>query len=102
MLDDINNAVIDGDEYHGVYKTYKIRYINGVIKGNESLIKSFDRWEDLTDKSSNTEIIDARGSFVFELLKRSNDITEDDARILATSNGTKEMAQIWWQKPIVG
>ena len=102
MLEDIESAVIDGDEYHGIYKGYKIRYINGMIKGNESLIKSFDRWEDLDDKSSNIEIIDSRGSFVYELLKRSNDITEDAARELATSNGTKEMAQIWWQKPIAG
>ena len=98
MLDDIDGAIIDGDEYHDTYKGYKVRYINGVVKGKESLIEAFDKWEALTDKSTNMEIIDASGSFVYELLKRSNDITEEAARELATPNGTEELARIWWQK----
>jgi len=102
MLEDLESAVIDGDEFHGPYKGYKIEYINGVKKGKESLIKAFDKWENLTSESSNMEIIDACGTFVYELLRRSNDITEEDARKLATPKGTKEIALIWWQKPIDG
>ena len=102
LIDAITGLEAASDEYHGAYKDYKIRYINGVISGNESLIKAFDDWEALNNKSTNMEIINANGNFVYELLKRSNDITEDQARLLATPEATKEMASIWWQKPTAG
>jgi len=98
MLEDIDSAVVDGDEFHGMFHGYRFQYINGVVKGKESLIEAFDVWEKTTDKSPTIDIINSCGDFVWELLKRSSDIDEETARILATPEQTKELALLWWQR----
>lgn len=98
MLGDIDGATVDGDVFHGMFHGHKYQYINGVRAGKESLIKAFDVWQKTTDGNTTEETIDSCGDFVWELLRRSSDIDEDTARLLATPEQTKELALLWWQR----
>ena len=99
MLDDIESAVIDGDDLVGQWRGYKILYSNGVVKGNEPLLDAVDEWEELDTESTPKRVIwDKRGNLVYQILKQLNDITETDARELATQGNLDEIAEVWSER----
>lgn len=96
MLDEIDAAVIDGDDLRGKWRQYEILYGNGIVKGNEPLLDAVDDWEALdTEDAPKSEIFNKRGNLVYQILKQLNDISEDEARALATQGNLDEIAIVW-------
>ena len=83
---------------HEMWGQYKIPYLNGDVDGNKDLLAAADvidctKGEDPSYK----KIAEARGNFVYQLLIKENDITEEDARKLATKESMNELLRVWTQ-----
>lgn len=95
-IDAITRLDAAASELHGMWKEYKILYCNGVIVGNEGLLDAVDLWESLDTKAApQRDIMDARGNLMYQLLKQMNDITDEEARKIATQKNLEEVIEVW-------
>ena len=97
MLDDIDNAVIDGDDLRGRWREYDILYRNGVVKGNEPLLDAVDNYE-LHDPKTGTKRDEAevRGNLFYQIIKQLQPkVDEHEIRLLATERNLKEVVAVW-------
>lgn len=98
-LNDIEGAIAAGSRLHGMWDKYKVPYLNGDVEGNRELLEAAD----IFDKGNGTEIsyietATIRGNFVWELLKKLNDIEESDAKALATPENIQDLMKVWTQQ----
>lgn len=81
-----------------IWGEYKVPYLNGDIEGNRDLLAAADAIDSMKGKDpSYSEIAKVRGDFVYQLLKKENDIDEKTARELATKENMNELLRVWTQ-----
>jgi len=97
MLDDMDSAVIDGDDLKGKWKSYNILYRNGVVKGNEPLLDAVDNYElHDSETGSKRDEAEVRGNLFYQIIKQLHpDIDEHEMRLLATERNLKEVVAVW-------
>jgi hypothetical protein len=96
MLEDIESAVVDGDDLKGKWREYDILYRNGVVKGNEPLLDSVDNYElHNIETGTKREEAEVRGNLFYQIIKQLNDVDEHEMRLLATEKNLKEVVAVW-------
>lgn len=83
---------------YGIWEGYKVPYLNGDVEGNKALLDAADAFDNSRGKDIDyTEIASIRGEFVYQLLKKENDIEEGVAKSLATKDNMTALLSIWTQ-----
>jgi len=99
-LNDELSAQLDGasSTLYEMWGRYKVPYLNGDIDSNKELLAAADAIDLMKNEDPTyTQIAKVRGEFVYQLLKKENDISESEARALATKNNMNELLGIWFQ-----
>ena len=99
MFDSMEEAVAAGSRLYGTWNGYKVTYLNGDVEGNKELLEAADNFDKANGADiSYTEIAVIRGEFVWQLLKKLNDIEESEAKALATKDNVLDLLKIWTQQ----
>ena len=99
MIDRLDDAEACGSRLYGMWNGYKVPYLNGDVFGNAELLSSADDFDKANGSDiSYTDISKIRGEFVWQLLKKLNEIKECDAKSLATKDNMSELLKIWTQQ----
>jgi hypothetical protein len=103
LNDDINNQL--GGASSSLYETididgkgYSIPYVNGLPEDNKELIAAAEEMDSLGAKPKDYTWEQASkiyGNFGWEVLRKMNSITEEQARILSVKGNVKRMYTIW-------
>lgn len=98
-LKDVEGALAAGSRLHGMWDDYKVPYLNGDVEGNKALLDAADEFDGANGEDiSYREVSRIRGEFVWQLLKKLNDIEESDAKALATPDNMKDLLKVWTQQ----
>ena len=79
-------------------KPYAIPYVNGLPSKNKALIAAAEEMDKLgTNPKDYTweQVAKIRGDFGWEVLRKMNDIAEENARLLSVKGNVKRMYTIW-------
>jgi len=79
-------------------KTYSIPYVNGLPEENKELIAAAEEMDSLGANPKDytwEQVSKIYGDFGWELLRKMNGITEDQARTLSSKRNIKRMYTIW-------
>ena len=82
-----------------IWGDLKIVYLNGDVDGNADLLSAADAMGDCENKSiSYTDISKIRGEFVYQLVRKENQMDEIGIRKMATNRRVKDFLGLWTQQ----
>lgn len=84
-----------------MWGSHKVPYLNGDVDGNIDLLTAADAMGKATGKSQTyTRISEIRGEFVYQLLRKMNNLDEQSIKRLATKRRLDELLALWTQQEV--
>ena len=98
LIDAVSGLEAAASDTYETWKGYNVPYLNGDVIGCKELLDAADAFDNAKDDDlSYTDIANIRGEFVYQLLKKMNDISETDAKKIATKDNMNELLKVWTQ-----